>query len=229
MNFPNDLNNLTIIISHLHPDHYGELLSIAQTSFVFHKLGFLDKKIKVFIPYGDKENVDTDYIDKDGWPVSTIIEKNIIDFDYLLNLEKHGFIQIVPYNEKDEINLGELNISFKRNPHQIITYSTKIKTPDNVIVYSSDTGYKNNILQSFSKNADLLICESTFIKGQFKTEDYHLYAYEAAQIANSSNVNKLLLTHFWPTIDKELYVQEAKEYFENTEASIEGKTLILRR
>ena len=34
LNFPNDLNNLTIIISHLHRDHYGELFSIAYASYV---------------------------------------------------------------------------------------------------------------------------------------------------------------------------------------------------
>ena len=41
LNMPDDLEDLTIIISHLHSDHYGELLSLAQTSYVFHKLGLL--------------------------------------------------------------------------------------------------------------------------------------------------------------------------------------------
>ena len=98
-----------------------------------------------------------------------------------------------------------------------------------MIVYSSDTGYKNNTLESFSKNANLLICESTFLRGQMRIEDYHLYAHEAALIAKQSDVDKLLLTHFWPTIPKEQYVEEAKEFFQNTEAAIEGKRMILRR
>ena len=42
------------------------------------------------------------------------------------------------------------------------------------------------------------------------------------------NVKKLLLTHFWPEIDKDEYVNEAKEIFENTEAAVEGKKLILK-
>ena len=128
-----------------------------------------------------------------------------------------------------KINIDDMQISFKRNPHQIIPYSTKIQTPENMIVYSSDTGYKNNTLESFSKNANLLICESTFLRGQMRMEDYHLYAHEAALIAKQSDVDKLLLTHFWPTIPKEQYVEEAKEFFQNTEAAIEGKQMILRR
>ena len=229
MILPDDLNNLTIIISHLHPDHYGELLSIAQTSLVFQRLGWLKDKIKVYIPYGDKIDVSEDYKDTDGWSASRLVTKNIIDYDFLINLEKHGFIRFIPYGENDKIVLEDLSITFKRNPHQIITYSTKVQTSDNILVYSSDTGYKNNTLEKFSKDANLLICESTFLKGQLKSEDYHLYAYEAGIIAKKANVDKLLLTHFWPTIDKDKYVTEAKEYFENTEAAIEGKKLILRR
>ena len=38
LDLPNDLENMSIFISHLHSDHYGELLSLAQTSYVFHKL-----------------------------------------------------------------------------------------------------------------------------------------------------------------------------------------------
>ena len=229
MILPDDLNNLTIIISHLHPDHYGELLSIAQSSLVFQRLGYIKDKIKVYIPFGDKVQENEDYTDTDGWSASRLVTKNIIDYDFLINLEKHGFIKFIPYTEKDKISIEDLDITFKRNPHQIITYSTKLQTHDNILVYSSDTGYKNNTLESFSKDANLLICESTFIRGQLRQEDYHLYAYEAGLIANKANVEKLLLTHFWPTIPKEKYVEEAKEYFENTESAEEGIKLILRR
>ena len=75
---------------------------------------------------------------------------------------------------------------------------------------SSDTGYKHNCLEEFAKDANLLICESTFLRGQIKVEDHHLFAHEAAEIAKKANVQKLVLTHFWPSIDKQKYVNEAK-------------------
>ena len=229
LNLPNDLNNLTIIISHLHPDHYGELLSIAQTSYVFNKLGHLNERIKVYIPEGDKITVIEDYIDTDGWSASRMVEKNLIDFDYLLNLEKESYLQFIPYREKDKLNFDDLQISFARNPHPIITYSIKLETEGIKLVYSSDTGYKGNCLETFSKNADLLICESTFLRGQIRNGNNHLFAYEAAKIAKNANVDSLLLTHFWPSIDKQNYVEEAIEIFANTKAAQEGKKLILRR
>jgi len=229
LDLPKDLENLTIIISHLHPDHYGELLSIAQTTYVFNKLGYLDQRIKVYIPKGDKIKIKENYEDNDGWSTYKLVEKNIIDYDYLLNLEKDSYLEFIPYKESDKINLDDLQISFSRNPHPITTYSTKLENNTKTLVYSSDTGYNNNCLETFAKNANLLICESTFLRGQTKNDDYHLFASQAAMIAKKAEVEKLVLTHFWPSIDKQKYVDEAKEIFPNTEAAIEGKKLVLKR
>jgi len=229
LNLPNDLNNLTIIISHLHPDHYGELLSIAQTSYVLNRLGYLNERIKVYIPEGDKIEVIEKYQDTDGWGTSRVVEKNLIDFDYLLSLEKESYLEFIPYKQKDELNIDDMQISFARNQHPLITYSTKLETEGIKLVYSSDTGYEGNCLEEFALNANLLICESTFLRGQIRNDDNHLFAYEAAKIAKKANVDKLLLTHFWPSIDKQNYVDEAKEIFSNTEAAQEGKKIILRR
>lgn len=229
LNLPNDFDNLTIIISHLHSDHYGELLSIAQTSYVFNKLGYLNKRIKVFIPEGDYVQITEGYKDDNGCGASRLIKKNLIDFDYLLNLEKESYLEFIPYKQKDKLNIEDLQISFARNPHPLITYSTKLEIDGIKLVYSSDTGYQGNCLEKFASNVNLLICEATFLKGQIKNSDNHLFAYEAAKIAKKANVDKLLLTHFWPSIDKQNYVNEAREIFSNTEAAQEGKKLILRR
>ena len=229
LDLPKYLNNLTIIISHLHPDHYGDLLSIASTSYVFNRLGYLNERIKVYIPKGDKIKISEDYKDTDGWSASRIVEKNLFGYDYLLNLEKESYLKFIPYVQKDKLYFDDLEITFSENPHPIITYSIKLETDGIKLVYSSDTGYKYNCLEKFAKDANLLICESTFLRGQLKNSDNHLYAYEASKIAKNANVDKLLLTNFWPNIDKQKYVDEAREIFLNTEYAKEGKKLILRR
>ena len=229
LKFPDDLDNLTIIISHLHPDHYGELLSIAQTSYVYHNLGLLKNRIKVYIPSGDVVYKRVFGTDNSGWDYDQLVPQNIIDFDYLLSLEKESYLEFIPYIQNDRLHFDNLQISFARNPHPLITYSTKLETEGVKLVYSSDTGYKGNCLEEFALNANLLICESTFLRGQIRNGDNHLFAYEAAKIAKKANVDRLLLTHFWPSIDKQNYVDEAREIFSNTEAAQEGKKLILRR
>ena len=75
---------------------------------------------------------------------------------------------------------------------------------------------------------DLLISESTFLKGQSCTNG-HMYAYQAGILAKEAGVKQLMLTHFWPEINKEEYVNEAREYFENVIAANEGEKLVLRK
>ncbi len=229
LNIPEDLNNLTVIISHLHSDHYGDLLSLAQTSLVYNRLGYLPNKIKVYIPDSDKVKKNINYQDIDGWWSSKTIEANLIDFDYLLNLNNESHLKIIPYIEKNSLKFGDLEVTFKVNPHQLLTYSIKLATKDLKLVYSSDTGPLGNCLEKFADSADLLICESTFLRGQSRYGNNHLFAYEAAEIAKKANVKELLLTHFWPVNDKEEYVSEAKSVFANTNAAVEGKKRILRK
>ena len=47
LNIPKDLENLIVIISHLHKDHYGDLSALAYASFVNKNLGYLQHRIKV--------------------------------------------------------------------------------------------------------------------------------------------------------------------------------------
>ena len=205
---PDEIKNLTIIISHLHRDHYADLFGIAYASYVFHNLNILSNRIKVYIP-------------------KPSTSEEIHDYNLLTNLGEEQYLEIIPYTSTQTINLNNTNITFSSNPHNITSYSIKISEHNQSIVYSGDTGYLGNTLETFAKGTNLLICESTFLKGQTRKKDYHLYAHEAAYIAKKANVDKLLLTHFWPEIDREEYLKESSPIFPNTEVAIENKVLKL--
>ena len=53
LNFPDDLENLKIFISHYHKDHYGELGIIQYVSYVYHNLGLLEHPIEIYLPEDD--------------------------------------------------------------------------------------------------------------------------------------------------------------------------------
>lgn len=221
MKFPEDLNNLSIIISHLHVDHYADLPALIQASLVYKRLGYLNKNLNVYI--SGKELIYED----NKWGNAHQEKKHSIDYQYLHNFKNNYPVSIYDL-DGSSIKIDTINIDLLKVPHPIETYAFRINTPVGDIVYSADTGTDNK-LREFAKECDLFICESTFLRGQCRNENNHLFAYEAALIAKEANVKKLLLTHFWPEIDKELYVKEAKEIFSNTEAAEEGKKLILRR
>lgn len=207
LKIPDDLNNLIIIISHLHNDHFLDLGVLAYTSYVYNKLGKLKEKIKVFIP--EKE------------------EKAAFAYEYLKNMDE-SYLDISSYNDNTKFSYGNMDISFLLNPHNIKTYSAKIVCNNKVLVYSSDTGYEFDHLDIFAQNADLLICESTFLNDQKGDNNYHLSAFEAGMIAMAADVKQLMLTHFFPEINKQEYVNEAKKMFENVVAAEEGKKLVLK-
>lgn len=229
LNKEKDLQDLTIILSHLHKDHYGDLLSLAYLSYVYHKLGFLDKRIKVYIPKPNYQGEILTFNNSEGNKITKFAEPTLIDYLYLTNLGKEQYLEFETYDETTILNIKDLELSFAKNPHQVNSYSTKVVSNSANIVYSSDTGFQGNSLENFAKNTDLLICESTYLKCHSRESDNHLYAHEAGLIAKKANTNSLILNHFWPDIPKENYLAEAKEVFYNTEVAEEGKVLRLER
>lgn len=205
MDFPDGLENLTIIISHLHKDHYADLSSLAYASFVYHNLGLLNNKINVYIPR----------------------DETLEDFNYLMNYGNENYMNFYIYDEKNIIKINDINISFYQTKHSIKTYAANIIKENLKISYSSDTGYDENI-SLFFQNADILLCEASFLKNQKNGSKNHLSAEDAAMIAKKSNAKKLILTHLWPEIRKIEYLKEAKKIFKNVEVAKENKKYTLR-
>lgn len=220
LNMPDDLKNLTVIISHLHKDHYGDLSSIGYASYCYNNLGMLNQKIELYVPY-DSRYYNPDYI-----------ECLIPGFhDYMMI--KHMSQQYWNLHDikKRKIQIGPMAVEFLNTLHfNGSSYAIKVKNKDISLVYTSDMGYKNaKDLITFAKDSDLLISESSFIREHNQFSEEHLHAYQAAEIAKYAKVKKLLLTHFWPETPKEKYLEEAKAIFDNTDVAIEGTEYVLGR
>ena len=226
LDFSKDLDNLKIFISHLHTDHFGDLLSLIPTIYVYKKLGLINNEPEIYIPSDDIINTDTYY--NEGWGSIGNVWTNLTEYKLLMNLSSKYGVIIHPFTNLKNFKINNITINTQKVQHSIKTNAFKVETPNGTIVYSADTGPDNN-LSEFASNCDLFICESTFLKGQYRTSNDHLYAYEAARIAAIAKVKKLLLTHFWPEIEKEEYLKEVISIFPNTEVAEEGKKLVLRR
>ena len=207
LNFPNDLNNLSIIISHLHRDHYNDIYNMQYSSFVFHNQKRIERPIEIYLP-SSPENIYQDIIG-----------------------ETNSFSNYSAIDEKSNISIGNIDVSFCQTDHPVETYAVKLSNGDRTIVYTSDTSFScKDKLVEFAKNADLLICESSLLTSYgFPEINSHLTAKQAGIIAKEAGVNGLMLTHFWPEETPENYVEEAKSIFPKTLAAHEGQIINLPR
>ena len=101
-------------------------------------------------------------------------------------------------------------------------------SPDIVYAFCSDTLFNLRITEQI-RECDLLYHESTFLKKDqnFAVKTFHSTAEQAAIIAKNSNVKKLILGHFSSRYnDLDLFLNEAKNIFENCELAIENTSFI---
>ncbi len=208
MNLPEDLKDLNVIITHYHKDHFGDIGALQYASYVYHNLGLLDKKIDIYLPRNDI-----------GYNKESILSN------------QESYANYHDIDDSSSFYLDDLRVSFEDNhSHTIESQMVKLQNDDFKVVYTSDIGTTNlRKLIDFCRDANLIISESSFLKKHNSNSKTHLTAYDAAMLANAANAQRLMLTHFWPEEDKRLYLEEAKQNFENVEVAEEGMKLTLTK
>lgn len=207
---PEVLENLHIVITHLHKDHIGEVGTFQYASYVYHNLGLLNDKIEIFLPFQDK---------------------NLMFNKFSIIYNKESYSEYYDIFDGYSFNVNDLKVSFyDNNSHSAKSYVVKMENEDFKVIYTSDIGTSNlDELAKYCESADLIICESSLLKKYNIQNSSHMTAYDAGVLASRSNAKMLMLTHFWPEEDKRLYLEEAKSVFDNVIIAEENKKLLLRR
>lgn len=145
-----------------------------------------------------------------------------------LNMKEIKKIPSIKIEDYKRIQLGK---DFRTKEGRIIPNYQLTFDPPKILSYAfcSDTSYYLPIIEQI-KYVDLLYHESTFLKKEegraIKTG--HSTANQAAYIAKKAQVKKLLLGHYsnrFPNL--KAFEEEAKEIFDNVEASEPLKTYYL--
>lgn len=174
-----------VILSHYHADHIADVGVLQQSLLV---QSFLTEKVRTVPIYGHKEN------------------------DRAFHQLTDDFTKGVEYNPENTLKIGPFFIRFLRTKHSVPCFGMRITDGNSTIVYTADSAYQDEWIK-FSKDADLLLAEANFYKGQDAAKSGHMTSEEVGIIAKNADVKEVILTHLPHFGEHAQLVEETKEVF----------------
>lgn len=222
----------TVLLSHLHIDHTGDLSSVIKTIYFHNNLAGTGRKSPVNI-YGPAANGATfpfpppnhkivqypdtsDYVDgfyamPDGVErylniFATAISGGASKFSYTANdLDSTvpGAVEQEVVNTADGLRI--IAIAVDHGPVPALAF--RIEYKGHSIVYSGDTGSRGPNMETIARNADLLIYDTAITDDLPPNPLFHILhtsPTRIGEVAHAANVKKLVLSHITPVTDPRL-------------------------
>jgi ribonuclease BN (tRNA processing enzyme) len=171
---PSDLDALWF--SHMHPDHTGDLPSVA--SWLINRPGE-QPPLAVYGPAGWVEHLNA------FLPTSPQLLRRHIDAYELF--DGHA------------ITIGDLQLTSRAVRHSVEAYGVRIEVGPRALAYSGDTA-RCAELDELANHADVLLCETGAAMQPTDREPTHCTPEDAANTAKQAGAKRLLLTHLAPTL-----------------------------
>ena len=177
-----------VVISHVHADHSSDIFPL------YHYLRFGPRPrtgVPLFVPEDAADRISA-YVDPAGQHFT------------------ETFAPVVP-DAGRTFDVGSLTLRFGRADHPVPTLLVRVEGKGRALAYTADTGTGCD-LTGFAAGANTLLAEATF-QGSDKPAPHHLTAGEAGAVAHSAGVERLILTHILPTLDRNRSIEEAAAEF----------------
>lgn len=168
-----------VIVTHLHPDHCVDLLSLRIHMMWGPGAG---RVMRVIGPPGLRDRLAA-FSGSDGWDTS------------------FRFEEFPP--GAGEVDLGGgLVMRHREVPHLPPTNAVRLDAGGSSVCLGSDCA-PNDDLPALAAGCDVLVCECTFGAGPVPAGVPHLSAHDAGVIAARAGARRLLLTHCQPEFDRD--------------------------
>jgi len=181
------LNSIdAILLTHLHPDHV-----LDAASYVVVRRYAPDgpyPAIPVYAPAGASQRLAAAYGVNGEGPLDDV---------YSFHDLKAGTVDIGPFA-----------ITVDRVKHPVETYGVRVEHGGRVLAYSADTA-PCEALNRLAQDADLFLCEASYVDGEDNPPDLHLTGRDAGEVATKSGAARLVLTHLVAAWGSEAKAYEA--------------------
>jgi ribonuclease BN (tRNA processing enzyme) len=108
--------------------------------------------------------------------------------------------------------IGPFEITVDHVNHPVETFGFRIQQGGRALAYSADTGESASLVE-LADDADLLLCEASFVDGAANPPDLHLTGRQAGEHAARAGVGELVLTHLVPWNDQAVMLNDAARPF----------------
>jgi ribonuclease BN (tRNA processing enzyme) len=165
-----------IIISHLHPDHFIDLVALRH----YLRWQFKpERRVRVIAPDGLAGRIDALH-DEPGFTAATLDVEPI----------------------RDRFRIGDLDFAAARVTHTADSHAYRVRADGGVgLVYSGDCGRAED-LEALIQPGDALLCEVSFGPGPVAPDAMHLDGPAVGALAARSGVGRVLLTHLQMGFDQ---------------------------
>ena len=185
-----DLN--AIAISHLHGDHYLDLVTYTYARR-YHPDGSPGP-----IPVYGPSDIEDHLLGAFGRPVDDLLSA-VFDFH--------------PASQSGRLEIGPFEVELARVNHPVETYAMRLTAGGRSLTYSADTGLSDDLVK-LAGDTDLFLCEASYLEGEDNPPDIHLTGKEAAEHAARADAKRLMLTHLVPWGDRDLTFDEATSAYD---------------
>jgi ribonuclease BN (tRNA processing enzyme) len=195
-----------LVISHMHPDHFVDLLPLRFR--LSREIACGDQPcIAVHLPPGGLGILDA---------VLSAVEFPADFFDGVFELSEYDPCQPLSFNGGG----ATVEARFAPGRHYVPSYAVRVEGEGSV-VYSGDTAPCESIVE-LAHESTLFICEATLQEPEPGPEFGHCTPTQAAEMAAAAAAEQLLLSHLWFDSDTEAVRREAAGCFSGELAVARG-------
>jgi ribonuclease BN (tRNA processing enzyme) len=116
-----------------------------------------------------------------------------------------------PIADGDAVTVGAMRVSFTQTDHPVTTLAARVEGHGRSLGYSADSGPEWG-LSALGSGLNLALCEATFLS-DLEGSVPHMSAREAGRTAREAGVERLVITHLWPRVDRAAVQAEAEAAF----------------
>lgn len=180
-----------IFLSHLHPDHTGDLVPFLFAS-----------RYAFGSPYGSKREK----------PLSLWGGPGLVEFFEALKNAYRDWILPEGLTVRElgegETAFGGFTLRAAKVPHIESSLAYRIESGGKSLVYSGDTDYSEALI-GLARDADALIIECA-LPDEGSKRGGHLTPGEVIEIANRSGARRIIVTHLYPACDESGAVEKIR-------------------